>query len=485
MSNQTQTAAAKVMRIGLFQNNRIIEERLLRAAKNVTIGSDIKKDLNTFVVPASDLPKSVMVFEASKTGQYIMHFTSQMSGRVKIGDEIKTLQDLIEGGKAQKTPIGFSVQLTPNSQGRLVIGEATLLFQFVTPPPPRAKPVLPASMRGGWIQGMDRTLATIVALSAILHIGAVLFLELQDWPEPLEQEFQIPDKFVQITVDVKEPEPPKPEIDPNEKTEGEGEPEGPADDAPPQKEQPKAKEEPKPAEAKSDKPKTADDLAREEAERQRRLADKVRNKTILGQIGAVSADGSSGSLVDMLASGAGKTSMDDAFANSKGVTTGQVGAEKSGLRSSGSSDADGAGGKTIGIGDLGASSGAKAAAKGVETGGKVEVKVKANINLKTPEVVIGGTLDQASISSIIKRNEGNFQKCYERELKKNPKAGGKVVIVFEIGMAGRTTMSKPEVDSVGGGTGECVAGVIANLRFPRPNGGPATVKKTFVFSSGG
>lgn len=482
MSNQP-NPSAKVLRIGLFQNNRIIEERLLRTAKTVTIGSDISKRVdNTFVVPASDLPKSVMVFEASKAGQYVLHFTTQMTGRVKVGDEIKTLQDLIQSGKAQKTPTGFAVTLTQNSQGRLVVGEATLLFQFVTPPPPRAKPVLPASMRGGWIQGMDRLLATMVALSAILHIGAVLFLELQDWPEPLEQEFQIPDKFVQISVDTKEPEPLPEEPKPDENPEGEGEPsqsEEPAKDPGP------AKKDPEPAEVKNDKPKSADDLAREEAERQRRLADKVRNKTILGQIGAVSADGSSGSLVDMLSSGAGKTSMEDAFANSKGITTGEVGAQKSTLRSSGSSDADGTGGKSIGIGELGPSSGAKKAAEGVGTGDKVDVKVKAKINLRTPEVVIGGTLDQDSISKIIKRNEGNFQRCYERELKKNPKAGGKIIVVFEIGTAGRVTKSSAEVDSVGGGTGECVAQAIERLRFPRPNGGPATVKKTFVFSSGG
>lgn len=473
----------KVLRIGLFQNNRIIEERLLRTAKTVTIGSDISKRVdNTFVVPASDLPKTLTVFEADKSGQqYTLHFTTEMNGRVKVGDEIKTLQDLIQSGKAQKTPTGFSVPLTLNSQGRLVIGEATLLFQFVTPPPPRAKPVLPASMRGGWIQGMDRILATMLALSAIIHIGAVMFLELQDWPEPLEQEFQIPDKFVTLDAKVKEPDPIEPEVKP-EDGEGEGEPEAPSEE--PSKPAPKADPEPKEPKEEA-KPKSADDLAREEAERQRRLADKVRNKTILSQIGAVSADGSSGSLLDTLSGGAGKTSMEDAFANSKGITSGQAGAEKSTLRSSGSSDADGAGGKSIGIGELGPSSGAKKASEGVGTGDKVAVKIKAKINLKSPEVVIGGTLDGESISKIIKRNEGNFQKCYERELKKNPKAGGKVIVVFEVGTAGRVTKSKAEVDSVGGGTGDCVAQAIERLRFPRPNGGPATVKKTFVFSSGG
>ena len=88
-----QQPKAKVLRIGLFQNNRIIEERLLRAPRPVTIGSDFKR--NTFVVPASDLPKTQTVFDV-KNGQYILNITKGMTGRVKIGDSIDTLQGVVE-----------------------------------------------------------------------------------------------------------------------------------------------------------------------------------------------------------------------------------------------------------------------------------------------------------------------------------------------------------------------------------------------------
>ena len=326
-----QQPKAKVLRIGLFQNNRIIEERLLRAPRPVTIGSDFKR--NTFVLPASDLPKTQTVFDV-KNGQYILNITKGMTGRVKIGDSIDTLQDLIQKGKAQKSGTGYAIALEQNAQGRVAIGEATLLFQFVTPPPPRPKPVLPASMRGGWVQGLDKILVLSTSITAILLIGFVAFLELQEWPEPLESKQIITDKFVQILVeDTEEPTP----VEPVETAEdGEGEPvEEAAPEPAPSKDPPK--EEPKEEEAGGDEKagdeKSADELAKLEAERKRRLAEEVQNKTILGQIGSVSTDGSSGGLVDVLSEGAGRTSMDDAFAGSTGIKTGVVGAEKSGLRS--------------------------------------------------------------------------------------------------------------------------------------------------------
>ena len=235
-----------------------------------------------------------------------------MSGRIKRGDEIATLQEIVTGGKATRNAQGgFSLELTPDAQGRVVIGEATLLFQHVVPPPLRPPPILPASMRGGWVQGMDRIMATVLALSFILHVGFVAFLELQDWPQPLEAEYSLPDRFVQIEIE-KEDEP-EPEPEPTEATEpGDGEPtEAPAE----------AKPAPKQDEPQDTPKNDADAQARAEADRKRRLADKVQNSTILAQLGAKSSDGSTGSLLDALQDGAGKTSISDAFAGSSGVAS--------------------------------------------------------------------------------------------------------------------------------------------------------------------
>ncbi len=471
------TQAQKVLRIGLFQNNRIIEERMLRQPGVVSVGQLLKGNL--FVVPASDLPPSMVLFEPKGSG-YLLRITPQMTGRVRIGDSIATLQDLIQSGRAKKVGADYAIELGQDSQGRVVVGEATFLFQFVTPPPVRPRPVLPASMKGGWMDNFGPMLLGALTFSAVVQIGFVVGLLMQDWPEPLDNMVTLPDRFVTVVVEEK---PVEPELLPQEPVEGEGEGEEVVAEAP----SAPAKKEEKPSEKPSAG--SADEQAKADAERKKRLSESVQSKTILGQIGAVSADGGGGGLVDVLSEGAGKTSMDDAFANSKGVATNVAGAERSGLRSSGSSGADGAG-KTVGIGDLQGTSGAKKAQDGVGTGNKTEVTVKAKIRFGDgSDKIIGasGKLDSKAISDNLKRKESAFQKCFERELKKNPKAGGKVVVQFEIspaGSRGRVTASKASVDSVGGGVGDCVADEISRIPFPPPEGGKAIASKTFVFEAG-
>lgn len=467
------TQAQKVLRIGLFQNNRIIEERMLRQPGLVSVGQQLKG--NTFVVPASDLPQTMVLFEPKGSG-YVLRITPQMTGRVRIGDSIATIQDLIQSGRAKKVGADYAIEIGQDSQGRVVVGEATFLFQFVMPPPVRPRPVLPASMKGGWMGDVGPMLLGALGVSALVQVGFVAFLMLQDWPEPLDSMVTLPDRFVTVLVDEK---PVEPEIIPEEPVDGDGAGEEPVADAP--------KAEPKKDDKPSEKPASSDDKARADAERKKRLSAEVQNKTILGQLGAVSEGG--GGLVDVLSEGAGKTSMDDAFANSKGVVTGVAGAERSGLRSSGSSGADGSG-KTVGIGDLKGTSGAAKANAGVGTGPKTETTVKAKIRFGDGSDKIigaGGKLDSKAISDALKRKESAFQKCFERELKKNPKAGGKVVVQFEIspaGSRGRVTSSKPTVDSVGGGVGQCVADEIGRIAFPPPEGGKAIASKTFVFEAG-
>ena len=378
----------KILRIGLIQNGKIIEERLMRSPKPIRIGHGLKK--NDLVVPASNLPKSFELFNP-QDGKYTLRFTPKMSGRISLGDGVATLQELAKQGKAKKSSGGYELTLSSRARGKVKFGEVTILFQFVTPPPPRPKPVLPASMRGGWLKGLEPFLVAVIAISAIVQIGTVVWLESQEWPEQLDAaNREIPDRFVQIMTDKEPEEPPEPEK--QEPKEGEGESEKKAEKKEESKPKPKKEKKPK----KEDKPKTAEERAKAEAERRKRMAERVKKSTILHQLGAVSKDG--GNLVDTLAEGAGKTSVQEAFDGSTGMKQGVLGAEKSGLRTSGSSDAEGAGAKT-GIGDLGKSSGAQAAEKDVDTGSKTEETVKARVNIKTPSQQVGtGKLSSSSIS---------------------------------------------------------------------------------------
>src|SRR5690349_8344086 len=74
----------KILRIGIIQGARIVEERLVRKRQNVSIGQSTK---NMFVIPTEALPKSFTLFEV--TGQnYALNFTEGTDGRVSLGDQV-------------------------------------------------------------------------------------------------------------------------------------------------------------------------------------------------------------------------------------------------------------------------------------------------------------------------------------------------------------------------------------------------------------
>ena len=58
-------AKLKILRIGIIQGGRIVEERLVRKRENITIGQSAK---NMFVVLSDALPRNWLLFEASGTG---------------------------------------------------------------------------------------------------------------------------------------------------------------------------------------------------------------------------------------------------------------------------------------------------------------------------------------------------------------------------------------------------------------------------------
>lgn len=461
----------KILRLGLIQNGKIVEERLMRDRSDVTIGQDFEK--NDIVVPIADLPASFPVFEVRGDG-YVLNFTSGMEGRISAAGEVRSLEEAARSGDGEKTDDGYRLELSPESRGRVQIGDVTLLFQFVTPPPKQPQPALPASMRGGWIKGLDRALVGIIALSAALQIGFVVYVENTEWPQPKDMRSRIPDRFVEVEKqDVDEPDLKKKKKK-KTKTKKEGK-------AQAKEKAPEPSPSPEPKKEEQEQEKSPEEKAAEEAKRQRQMAKEVENKTILSELGHVSED--DGGVASALEEGAGAKTMEQAFENSEGTKSGGPGAEKSGLGTSGGSDAEGA--ETTGIGELGKTEGAKNA-QAQETGGAQETKVQADVDLQEPPQKAGtGQLDSGSIRSVIQRYQGRIQKCYERHLKKNPDASGKVVVSFEVGRAGRVTSASSAQDSVGGGVGQCVANVIKGLRFPRPKGGSVMVNKSFVFQAGG
>ena len=201
-ARQAQVGSApkpKILRIGIIQGGRIVEERLVRKRENITIGQSAK---NMFVVPSEALPRNWLLFEASGS-QYVAHFSDGMDARIAVGNEIISLSQLKQTGKIQKKGTSWPLPLDERSRGKISLADMTILFQFVTPPPPQPRPQLPASVRGSALTGVDWFFTTIAAISFLLHLVLVIYLRNVDWPRKPDIE-EVPDRFVQMVV--KKPE---------------------------------------------------------------------------------------------------------------------------------------------------------------------------------------------------------------------------------------------------------------------------------------
>lgn len=457
--------AEKILRVGVIQGGRIIEERLLRKREPVTVGWSPK---NTFVIPVSALPLSFTLFELHND-TYVLNFKEGTRGRISLDNGVIDLESLRAEGKARRRGDRYQLPLNEKARGKVVLGEVTLLFQFVTPPPlpPRLK--LPAGARGGWIKSIEWSYVGFILASAVMQVIPAIWLVLQDFPEPKRTD-AMPERFAQMLPDSW----PKPVEEKKQEDPGAGE----------EKQEEKKveeKKETKPSQATASKAEDPEAAARAAAERKRALAKAVRGKTLLKFITTQSSDDDSGGgLVDALAQGAARTKIDDAFAGAMGVTAATAGMERS--RRGGGVEGD-TGGTVATIKDL-ATSGAQRTVEGA--GQRTERRVVANIQVSGPSQTFGtGQMEPDQIARVVKMRLKAVKSCYERELKKDPKLAGKIVIQFTIGELGRITSSKVASSTMSNpAVGRCILGRMGQWRFPQPKGGSVTVSYPFVFTAG-
>jgi hypothetical protein len=448
----------RILRIGIIQGGRIVEERLVRRRENITLGQSAK---NMFVVPTDALPRSWLMFESTPKG-YVAHFADGMDARIAVNNEVISLSQLKQTGKIKKQGASWPMLLDERSRGKVTVGEMTVLFQFVTPPPPQPRPQLPPSVRGSITSNLDWFFTTIAAASFFIHLGFVLYLRSVDWPRKPDIE-EIPDRFVQMVV--KKPEPPKEEP---KKAEDEKKDETKKDET--------KKAQAQKAEKKQEAPKkeiSAEEKAKADAERRARLQDAVKNTGILKLLGA-KADGE-GSIADVLGKGDVDRDQEKAFEgvgglavatgndNLRGVKTGTGGTGKvasiSGLR---------------GGGEIG----------GASTGSVGERKVSGIVKQEAPAV--DGSLDPNIVAKEVRSRIGAVKACYERALKRNPNLSGKVTIHWTITAAGTVSGVDVEQDTLGDAeVASCIKALVSRWRFPAPSGGAVEVSFPFVFQSAG
>ncbi len=452
----------KVLRIGLIQDGKIVEERIIRRRETVSVGTSEK---NHFIVQAGGLPARFELFQLVGN-DYILNFTPDMRGRVGLPGGVKQLEQLRQSG-ARSAGGYHQVKLSDASRGKIVLGNTTLLFQFVVPPPVTPRPQLPAAARGGFVKSIDWLFTAFVVFSYMTFFGFIIYLENRDWE--IDQGIaRLPDSVTRLIF--QEPEPPPPD----EPVEVEPTDEG--DEVEPEEDAPATPTRQAEADTSGNTGGEAEN-ANNSAEARARIAEEVAASAEAMILGALGDSG--GALADVLAGGAATGSAEAVLAQVSGVGV----ASRSGsgaLRArAGGGDGSGQGG---GLGMLAASENAGMA---VMPGGVSEMAVRGRIRLQGGGDIGGsGDFDPAIVARTIRTRIRAIQRCYEQQLRRNPTLAGKVTVQFTIVERGTVSAARATENTTNdAAVAACVVNTVRRFRFnPGPEGGSVSFSYPFVFA---
>jgi len=439
----------RVLRIGVIQDGRVVEDRILGTRETVTVGRSEKSD---FVVHDASVGDRFELFVVHRNDTFL-RFGDDTAGRISIGGETVELGALRERGGAERGGDGrWLVRLSDDSRGKIDLGAATLLFQFVVPPPVRPMPRLPMAVRGG--ADVDWLWASFVGLSVMLHFGVVVWTQSQDFPVDTWQ--GIPDVFADFVLgELPRPQPIEEGREPS------------PDDGPTQE----AERTPPRRERGSADPET---VARRNAERHARLEDEMGRVGVNGIIGSLRQG--EGELADVLAGGRVDDDLDEILSQVHGV-----GVEADRSPSLGTPSGGGPG-DVIGLDRIRTGGGDEEVATGVAV--VARVRAIAWTSGGTP-VGGGGVLDPAAVVRVIRGRMAGIKMCYERRLRHDPTLAGRVSIQFTITGAGTVTGAHATEDGLrDSAVASCVAQTIGRMRFPSPEDGAVSFSFPFVFEHG-
>jgi uncharacterized membrane protein YgcG len=467
----SQQAGPKILRIGVVQAGKVIDERLIKQRTHVTIGPSEK---SMFVVPSRKIPPSFKLFELIGN-DYHLNYLDGMGGRVALKTGISDLAALSAQAKiVNEKGVKFSrVRLTDDSRGKVVIGETTFLFQFVVPPPVQPKPQLPMSVRKGMAGDIDWFTTIVAAFSFLLHFFVVA-LVYSDWMDPVQPD---EDAVVNALVESVKSLPPPP---PAEKQKSDANTEATAKSTA-ETEGPKvATNTGNPNPGKGGGPgKGGENKGDGKAAVDAKAAELANALNDL-DVATVGAFGAGGPAIDnVLGSGEVPAGMlDDAGRSESGAGSG----DPSGLKGLGGSGKGGTG--SLGGGGQGDLStkgerGGSGDGGGATSEGKTkEVKGPTGDASVGGAGVAGGAV--ANASAVVARMKGRFRACYQSGLNSNPDMAGSVVLVAKIGPNG-------EVQGVSGGGGSlgpiigCLKSVVQSGGFSPPDGGSAVISIPITF----
>jgi hypothetical protein len=432
----------KVLRIGVVQGGRVIEERIIKQRTHVTVG---QSERSMFVVATSSVPQHFRLFELIGS-DYHLNFLDGMKGRIALPTGISDLGTL--RGQSRRTQQGaYQVKLTEDSRGKVVIGDTTFLFQFVAPPPVQPRPQLPVAVTRG-AGDMDWATTIIAAFSFLLHFLAIGALY-SDWLDPIVDD----EVSVAGLIDSVRALPPPPPIEePTEVTE------------------PAEKGEDTPADA----PKAAGPAKNQapgamSAAQAAALSNQL-DQLEMATLGALSSEGPA--TEGVLRSGEVATSaLDAAAASGAGVGIGGD------LRLGGGGGAirpGSAGGGLGGIGMTGRAGGTEG------SGGVQKVRGPRGSAAVGGANVQGGMISNAS--RVVAGMRAGFRACYQRGLDENPDAQGRIQLTIRVGPGGEVSgVTAVPSGNLPASVVACVRSRASTAQFDPPEGGAAAINVPVSF----
>lgn len=445
MSAVRQDPRPRVLRVGLVQHGRIVEERTLKANESLRVGSSEKNEL---LLHSPALGTTYTLVQV-KDGAYTLHIPAGLSGRVSDGENVRALS-------GEEDVLVLSQQ----SRGRLQIGDAIILFQFVPEATLAERAQLPAAARGGFARNIDWVFTSFVLASYMSFFSFVVYLENADWE--LDPPSLIPELAARLVFN--EPEPPmeRTEVPLETNATDDVVAEAPVEDTP--------RTERRDSQPRETSAPSAETLARNAQIRAQALANA---EEIL--IGAWGNDEES-ALANLLDDGAPTLNADEVLATVAGVQTASRRADTLRDRDGG----DGGSGTRDGIGGIYRRQTEQVLTDPVEESGP-----RGFATLRPPVDDSGdGDLDMSRVASTVRRRISAIRRCYERELHTHPTLAGKVVVEFTVQESGSVTRSH-SIENLTGSPrlASCLSTLMGNLRIsPGPVGGSVTVQYPFVFA---
>ncbi len=415
--------------------------------RSVTVGSSYANDAVLFGARA---PLSHKLFDF-RDDAYFLDIPQGARGKISLGKKAASIGQLRRKfGKGDK----LRIRLDPRAKGRLQLGESTLLFHFDTPADPKVRLPFPLQFKPSLDQMLTRRDQISLATSAAMLGSYFVYVATTEVDDSFDTD-EIDDRFVQamgLTEEKEEPEPEE-EVDEDELAQEDEE-----------------KQEDKQDEPKPELDKKMDKAPEKFSEAAMKQARNVGIARVLGTYGGPGEgtvldviDSTENNLGDLFAQGMTTTML----ADGGDITPFVPGGEGISLR-----------GSAVESTGLVTSDGPELELKDDKRERKVTARAKAsNTN-------IFGDVDKNAMRAYVNRRTSGLRSCYEKALRTQAEAGGKMSYVIEISTMGNVTSVKVTEDTVGiASVKACAVAKIKGWRFPRGEDA-AEIEFAVVFSGG-